>query len=114
MAAPDPKPRKRHVAPPNWWAGMEAKKTGRCQCCGRMVGRHRTSWHHLIGKDLGGDDDEHNLSELCGSGTTGCHGEVQRLNRAFCKTLRSNLTGDQLAYIIGRKGRGFLDRYYPP
>ncbi len=48
---------------------------------------------------------------LCGSGTTGCHGEVEtsRLARAM---LRPKLRPECVAYAIERKGEGWFDRRY--
>lgn len=90
---------------------MALSRTGVCQRCARRHGR--TSWHHLVGKDLGGDDVVENLAELQGSGTSGCHGLVQTLDRKACSDLRRRLTPEQEEYIVGRKGRDWLERYYP-
>lgn len=110
--APDPKPQKRYRATRDEWAWVETLKTGRCQCCGWR--RRSTSWHHLVGRDLGGDDVIENLAELCGDGVSGCHGAVQRLERPACRLLRSRLRHDQIDYVLAKKGSGFLDRYLPP
>lgn len=51
-----------------------------CQRCGRfcVLGPH--SLHHRRPRQMGGDSAAHtaaNLVLLCGTGTTGCHGEVE-------------------------------------
>ena len=69
--------------------------------------------HHLVGKDLGGDDKPDNLVPLCGTGTTGCHGAVQDLSPVACGLLRESLTLKELRYIVTKKSPAFLDRYYP-
>ena len=108
---PDWKPRKRIVGSQGWWGEMQAVKTGMCQACGKKHGK--TSWHHLVGRDLGGDDVPENLAELQGDGVAGCHGEIQRLERRTCSALRARLRPSQVGYIIGRKSEVFLNRYYP-
>jgi hypothetical protein len=51
--------------------------------CARCGGKAE-SVHHRLKKSRGGRliEDSFNLVPLCGSGTTGCHGEVERLNEA--------------------------------
>lgn len=50
--------------------------TGRCAVCGRLA----TNRHHVVPKGMGGCsaevEDRIPKIELCGSGTTGCHGDV--------------------------------------
>lgn len=40
-------------------------------CLGRAANRH-----HKLRRSKGGTDDRSNTLDLCGSGTTGCHGHV--------------------------------------
>jgi hypothetical protein len=85
-----------------------------CQVCGgSLCGNSPLGAHHLVGKDLGGDDVLENLALLGGTGTTKCHGAVQELERVACAMLRRNLDDEQVAYIVSRKSEYFLDRYYP-
>lgn len=76
---------------------------------------HRAvSFHHLIGRDLLGDDMLENLIEVCGTGTTGCHGKLQELDPGTCSQLRSVLTSAEIAAASLKLGRDWLDRWYPP
>lgn len=106
----DPRPRKRIVGSQGWWKAQHRRKTGRCSLCRRTA---KTSWHHLVDRSLGGDDIEVNLIELCGGGTTGCHGDITGwLKDARCR-LREKLTVEQMRYMAERKGPDWVDRYYP-
>lgn len=51
------------------------RDNGRCRCCLR---RRATSLHELRPRSLGGHRSTENSVALCGSGTTGCHGLLQR------------------------------------
>jgi hypothetical protein len=109
-AKPDPKPPKRHRATQAEWKRLRRRKLGPCRVCGTWS---RISLHHLVGRDLGGDDTEDNLVPLCGSGTTLCHGKVEHFIREACQTLRLTLTPRELAYVIGTKSEHWLERRYP-
>ena len=54
-----------------------------------------------------------NIASLCGSGTTGCHGLVEERDPEACGKLRLNLRTEQIVYVLAKKGKDFLDRYYP-
>lgn len=107
---PDPKRRRRHVETPGWWKKQQRRKTGKCVLCRRT---RKTSWHHLVPRSQGGGDVEENLVELCGDGTTGCHGDIEARRRGARHHLRSKLTVAQTAYIIGRTNRDWIERHYP-
>lgn len=49
----------------------------RCVACGRSIVNVPASVHHRLPRGRGGDARLSNLVTLCGSGTTGCHGEVE-------------------------------------
>jgi 5-methylcytosine-specific restriction endonuclease McrA len=106
---PDPKDGPRVSALPEEWYRLRRVKDGPCRVCGYRA----TSLHHLVPRSLGGDDVEQNLVPLCGSGTTGCHGLVEEGDPAARRGLRRSLKKDELAYVVRRKGRRFLDRYLP-
>jgi hypothetical protein len=67
---------------PSTVAALRARSGGRCERC-----RSRPAWskHHRLPRGRGGrlledelvDGDPIVLAHLCGSGTTGCHGEVE-------------------------------------
>jgi hypothetical protein len=71
------------------------------------------SLHHLVPRSLGGDDLADNLVPLCGDGTRGCHGLVEARDFETLVRLRRALTVEEVAYIVERKDREFLQRYYP-
>ena len=110
-AHPDPKPRKRIVDQAAGRAKVALE--GRCRGCGAPSPLTRA---HLVPRSLGGDDVTANLIPLCGSGTTGCHGATENREPGWEKItarVRATLTDDEIAYVLGRKGDGFLDRYWP-
>ena len=54
----------------------------RCARCGRSVLDFPASVHHRVPRRMGGTrdpriDDPRNLVLLCGSGATGCHGDIE-------------------------------------
>lgn len=52
---------------------VRARSAGRCEVCGV---RAATNFHHRLNRSGGGRWDATNGLDLCGSGTTGCHGEI--------------------------------------
>lgn len=91
-------------------AEIRAKKTAICRLCGTT---ERVNAHHLIPRSLGGIWTESNVVGLCGSGTTGCHGDVERRHPDVLCKLRASLTDAEYSYVVEKAGEGFLDRYYP-
>lgn len=57
---------------------VEARDGGRCVRCGKAPALDEDSLHHRIPRGRGGENTAENLILLCGSGTTGCHGWVER------------------------------------
>lgn len=51
---------------------LRERAGGRCEICAEPA----NNAHHRRNKSQGGQDRLANLMLLCGSGTTGCHGEV--------------------------------------
>lgn len=80
-----------------------------CEMCGK---RPSACCHHVVSRRAGGDDVEANLAALCGSGTTGCHGEVEH-SRAARALLRPKLRAETITYVVERKGEAWLDVRYP-
>jgi hypothetical protein len=110
-AKPDPKPVRRRRATAAEWKRLRRRKLGPCRVCKKWG--PSISLHHLVGRDLGGDDVGANLVPLCGSGTTLDHGKVEHFDREACQTLRASLTTEEVAYVVGRKSAYWLDRRYP-
>jgi hypothetical protein len=102
----DFKPRRRHRADAKEWTFLRALKMGPCRICPSTLA---VQMHHLVGRDLGGDDAPQNLVPLCPLH----HQQVQELEPESCEALRATLTLSEYAYIVDRKGLHFLDRYYP-
>lgn len=68
-----------HIPRPVRLAVLERDRD-RCQRCGRSILSITYSLHHRRPRKLGGSRPLHtmaNLVTLCGTGTTGCHGEVE-------------------------------------
>lgn len=105
----------RYRATSSEWADLLVllKLTHRCcQVC-RRDDCGPLGAHHLVGRDLGGDDVFDNLALLGGSGTSGCHGKVQELDPEACWMLRTHMKPEQALYVARKAGAGTLDRYYP-
>lgn len=111
------------------WAGEELRETilvrsgGVCECCGNT---RYESLHHRTPRGMGGSHDEAlnspaNITGVCGSGTTGCHGRIE-ISRIIATTygwlVRHGM--DPEITPIAYRGRwallgddGFVD-YVPP
>ena len=114
---PDPRPPRRHVASRREWAVLrDAKLKPPCRGCQRS-GALWLELHHLVGRDLGGDDCAPNLIPLCSRPAgDGCHEVYEKRMtgwRAISASIRMALEHDELAYVLERKGEDFLVRYYP-
>jgi hypothetical protein len=104
-AAAKPKPPKRDPAEAKARAVVAARSGGLCERCGRAPA---TNWHHRQGRSAGGVWSPENGLHLCGSGTTGCHGEVTvnpRISYERGWSVRS--TADPAAEPVWLAGRGW-------
>jgi hypothetical protein len=65
-----------------------AREKGECRCCRELFGRMTAiqSMHEVRPRSIGGEISLENSIGVCGSGTTGCHGELQA-NRIRCEKL---------------------------
>lgn len=107
---PAPKPRKRYVARRGEWIEYRlALLGGPCLICPNTS----ETLHHVVPKSVGGDDVPENLIPLCGSGTTGCHGRVEGRTGGARERVREELPQRVFAYVLLKKGAGWLDRHYP-
>jgi 5-methylcytosine-specific restriction endonuclease McrA len=111
----DPKPVKAPRVSAQKYANLRRRAFERdqhvCVICHRA--RPLTA-HHLIRRQDGGDV-LHNLASLCGSGTTGCHGDVEHYRNGARQKLRAwvDATPEVLAYVLERKGEAWLEDRYP-
>jgi len=107
IVRPDPKSSRRIIEDREGWEVLRRQKLRGCRVCG--VTYFIVQLHHLVGRDLGGDDVPDNLVPLCPTH----HQEVEERKLVTCSVLRERLTPDELRYVLGKKGDRFLDRYYP-
>jgi hypothetical protein len=75
------------------------------------------SRHHLVPRGRfglgGGDDVDENLVPVCGDGSRGCHGAIERREPGYRQRLRGRLKAVEVAYVLGKRGAAWLDRHYP-
>lgn len=77
----------------------------RCSICPKPS----ANGHHVLGRGSPnfGDDVPENIVALCGSGTTGCHGEVEARREWALRSLGEFVVArrhDTVAYIHGKLG----------
>ncbi len=63
-------------------ATVHTRDAGKCARCGRSVLNYPSSVHHRLPRRMGGTRDirsydPRNLVLVCGTGTTGCHEEIE-------------------------------------
>lgn len=106
---PNPRPPKRIRDP----AAGRAKAT-QCRLCARRVPEvGHVDRHHLVPRSQGGDDVEANLVGLCAPWDPSCHRLVTENDASALARLRWALWPEEVAYVVERKGRDWLDRRYP-
>lgn len=111
VGAGRPKKYRRKVASPKQWAAIRADKLDvwLCRICFEAKAE---SLHHLVSRAQGGDDVPDNLVGLCGSGTTGCHGDVESRKPDALKTLSVFLSDAEYAYCVSKLGENALERLF--
>lgn len=95
---------RRHVASAKGWQRIQNEKLGPCRIC-RDPGRNgslfgKIALHHVVPRDLGGDDYAANIVPLCFD----CHTAVTALRPKACRALLGKLTKDERAYAVDRLG----------
>ena len=121
MAEPFPKSRqlargerryRRKVASPKQWQAIIAAKQGPCRACVNVQGNGRdlgiVEFHHLVPRDLGGDDVADNIVPL----HSYCHGLVTDRAAPFLRAVADSLTDAERAYIVGRLGADGMRRLF--
>lgn len=88
---------------------LARRSGGQCEICGR---RTATNAHHRKNRSQGGTWDVANLLHICGSGTTGCHGEIHaRPQTAYANgwSVRGALTPAAVpAWLTSDYGRVYM------
>src|SRR5438128_8883051 len=109
---PDPKsrtlargPRKyrRKVASPKQWQAIIAAKRGPCRVCPNYATyNERIEFHHIVPRDLGGDDLADNIVPL----HPDCHALVTVRHKDALLALAESLTDEEYAYVVAKLGEG--------
>jgi len=106
---------RRHVrkkASPGTWQRIIDAKIGPCRVCldpasnGRLHGK--IQFHHVVPRDLGGDDVADNIVPLCHE----CHTYVTSRDQVSGMLLVSRLTDAEYAYAIDKAGEQVFERVY--
>ncbi|MCR4338582.1 MAG: HNH endonuclease [Gemmatimonadaceae bacterium] len=106
--APDVKDAGRLVADRDDWTRIVAEKHGPCRSC---QSTDRIEFHHVVPRSLRGDDLPANVVPLCQD----CHGAWERKTPGWeeiAHAIRASLTPLERQYVVAKKGKRFLDRYY--
>lgn len=88
---------------------LTRRSGGRCEICGR---RPATNAQHRKNRSQGGSWDLSNLIHVCGSGTTGCHGDIHaRPETSYANgwSVRQALKPSAIpAWLMGDYGRVYM------
>lgn len=100
---------RRKVASPKQWQAIIADKGRSCRmlrpsslCSGAI------EYHHVVPRDLGGDDLSHNIVPLCHRH----HLEVTSLWPTSLQALAIRLTDAEYAYVVGKVGEDGYARLF--
>ncbi len=103
---------RRKVASPKQWQAIIAAKQGPCRICGAEASNGRLHGHihlhHIVPRDLGGDDLPDNIVPLCPD----CHDRVTRREADTCCLLVFRLADAEYAYAVGKLGEQVWERAY--
>jgi hypothetical protein len=82
-------------------------RTQPCAACRRRPG---VTLHHIVSRAQRGDDVLSNLIQLC----VDCHDALHHSprSREIYLSIGRSLTLAQIAYVIGKRGAGYLERVY--
>ncbi len=108
VVTPDPRPEARHVANQREWAEIAVVKHGPCRACGSL----NIELHHLVPRSQRGSDVASNIIPLCSR----CHQLIHVRGVAWDEiagAVRRSLAPDEIAYVLAKKSRYWLDRMYP-
>ncbi len=96
---------RRKVASPKQWQAIIAAKGGSCRVCGD---REHVQLHHVVPRDLHGDDVPTNIVGLCPT----CHEVVTLRKQGTCLALIGALTDAEYAYAVDKLGEAVWERVY--
>ena len=102
---------RRKVASPKQWQSIIAAKGRTCRCRDWTAGHLTTKpieYHHVVPRDLGGDDVADNIVPLCRS----CHYGITTRHPHFLKFLAARLTDAEYAYVVGKLGESGMERLF--
>ncbi len=105
---------RRKVASPKQWQAIQfAKVDGKsCRACPDPfeVGwiRGPLQLHHVVPRDLGGDDVPDNLVPLCPQ----CHDGVTRRIQLYAEPMLASLSDTEYAYAVDKLGESVWERVY--
>lgn len=103
---------RRKIASPKQWQAIQAAKLGPCRVCGEQANNGIVhgliQLHHLVPRDLGGDDVADNIVPLCPS----CHDHITNRSHTTALILCSSLTDAEYTYAVGKLGEDVWTRAY--
>lgn len=118
---PDPKSRslargqrryRRKVASPKQWQAIIAAKQGPCRVCTQPTANGHDwgliEFHHLVPRDLGGDDVADNIVPVHHA----CHNNVTARTPGAREAVAASLSDAEYAYVIGKLGEGGMERLF--
>jgi 5-methylcytosine-specific restriction endonuclease McrA len=113
MADPYPKSRqlargrrryRRKVASPKQWQAIEAAKLAPCRICDAPV----VELHHIVPRDLGGNDVPDNIVPLCPL----CHKRITERWPLHGNALVRSLTDAEYSHAVEKAGENVWERVY--
>lgn len=102
---------RRKVASPKRWQAIIDAKGATCRLVADVFpgpSPAGVQYHHLVPRDLGGDDVADNIVPLCQH----CHDAVTRRQPDHVRALLDALSDAEYAYAVGRAGEGWAERIY--
>ena len=95
----------RKIASPKQWQAIIEAKRGPCRVCRdeRFI-----QYHHLIPRDMGGEDVADNIVPVCAE----CHWNLTAKRIGAPLSLVSGLTDSEYAYAVEKAGEAVWERLY--
>jgi 5-methylcytosine-specific restriction endonuclease McrA len=103
---------RRKIAGPKAWQAITAAKIGPCRVCvqpsGNGHGFNTVELHHVLPRDLGGDDVAENIAPVCRA----CHLLLTVRDPEASRALCASLTDAEYAYAVTKFGENIFERVY--